>query len=357
MFDSVKSLLDYILVQQTALGLPSRVTFELTPFCNFHCPMCYVRKDKLKMHEVTLNAEKWLTLAQQAKRVGVINLCMTGGEIFTLPEFRDLYERVYDMGFFMCLISNGYLLDEATVEWLAHRKPRSIKITLYGASNETYQRVCGVPDGFDRVTAGILRLQAAGIRVRTCMTVIRENEDDLEAVFQWARQHELPFVYCKQIKQSVYGEIDGLNDIRVAPDYDPDMDEDRIEHETDLFYTRNEKPFSGCNCYRNSCIITWDGRMIGCNFVRSHSVNALEGDFVENFRRLWDSLDTIKTPEKCVHCKYLRFCNPCPGALEGQSGDPEVVSPYVCAVARENYQRVNLKREHEAEETKNCEEE
>ena len=83
--------------------------------------------------------------------------------------------------------------------------------------------------------------------------------------------------------------------------------------------------------------------MKGCNFVNTVTMNIKNQGLVDCFKELWTKLDRIRRPEKCVHCRYLRFCNPCPGALEGESGDPEQISDYVCDLAKWKYSHMNLK--------------
>ena len=55
--------------------IPVSATIELTPFCNFSCVMCYVRltAEQAKLQGEMLTKEQILTVAQQAKEMGIIN--------------------------------------------------------------------------------------------------------------------------------------------------------------------------------------------------------------------------------------------------------------------------------------------
>lgn len=53
------------------------------------------------------------------------------------------------------MLSNGSLIDEDVVDLFRRRPPGYLRFTLYGASNETYEKLCGVKDGFDRVMWGL----------------------------------------------------------------------------------------------------------------------------------------------------------------------------------------------------------
>ena len=94
--------------------VPLSGTFELTPFCNFRCVMCYVRLDReqaLSQGQM-LRAEDWISIAKQAQKMGMLNLCLTGGEPLTHPDFWKIYAELNQMGFLITILSNGYLIDE-----------------------------------------------------------------------------------------------------------------------------------------------------------------------------------------------------------------------------------------------------
>ena len=98
--------------------VPLSGTFELTPFCNFQCVMCYVRltKEQAAQQGEMLRAADWIAIAKQAKEMGMLNLCLTGGEPFTHPEFWDIYSELNKMGFLITILTNGYLIDETVIE-------------------------------------------------------------------------------------------------------------------------------------------------------------------------------------------------------------------------------------------------
>ena len=358
---NAEQLLDYLSARQTERGLPFGVTFELTPLCNFRCKMCYIRldSDQLSISGDILSTEEWLCLARQARDAGVYKVTFTGGEVFSRPDFQIIYETMYNMGFHISIISNGYLIDEHVSEWLSRRKPDFIKITLYGAKDETYKRVCGVNDGFSIVTSNIHRLRAKGISVVTCMTVIEDNSDDVEMVRKWASDQKIKFIYSKVIRKKTGNARTAPEEVRLAIDNKNSDRAYEVRHLADLFPKGNNTPFENCAAYRNSCIIGWNGIVKGCNFINTITSDLKGRKLVDSYRELWDRLDSIKRPEKCINCKYLRFCNPCPGKLEGESGNPEELSEYVCELAKWCYYNVNIDKtnssSNEALDTLECE--
>lgn len=335
---------DYLLQKQKERVMPFGVTFEITPLCNFRCPMCYIRLDPDQVAEAgtMLSADEWIEIAKQAQKAGVYKITFTGGEIFSHPNFQRIYETVYDMGFHISMISNGYLINEKAANWLSKRKPDLIKITLYGANNETYRKVCGVSDGFTTVTSNIQRLREKGIMVVTCMTVIGDNNDDIEQVKKWTDERDIKLIISKVIRKNVGNPRTNSEAVRVPFVTDEQTETREIKHAADLYKKGNGSPFENCIGYHNSMIVGWNGYALGCNFIKSIKVEIRNRDFTECFKELWARLDSLRRPKQCVDCKYLYFCNPCPGKLEGESGDPERISKYVCDLAKWCYYNVNL---------------
>ena len=180
----------YLEQQAYAEKIPLKGTFELTARCNFNCNMCYVHltEQQIKSIGCELSNEQWLEIARQARDAGMLYLTLTGGEVFARPGFRELYQKLHDMGFLIYINSNGTMIDEETVQWLKQQSPVRVNITLYGASRETYRRICGHADGYDRAMHAIHLLQDAGIPVVSNASMIPENACDLEKIMSVGKE-------------------------------------------------------------------------------------------------------------------------------------------------------------------------
>ena len=184
---------EYLHTKAARLGIPLNGTFEVTPLCNMNCRMCYVRMDREQQESIAplRTAEEWLELGRTAKERGMTYLLLTGGEPFLRPDFRQIMQGLHRMGFVLSINSNGTMIDEKTVEWLKETPPIRINITLYGASDETYGRLCRNPQGFTQVTKAIRLLKEAGILVKLNCSVTPYNAEDLEQIFAFAEKEEL----------------------------------------------------------------------------------------------------------------------------------------------------------------------
>ena len=154
-------------------AIPISGTFELTPRCNFNCRMCYVhlKPEQIPKFGRELKAKEWLRIAEEAKAAGTTWLCITGGEPLMHPEFETIYKELAQMGFFITLQTNASLIQGKAAKLLEDYPPKGVKITLYGASDETYEAVCGVKEGLKKVNAGIQTLKHLEIPVQLVSTV------------------------------------------------------------------------------------------------------------------------------------------------------------------------------------------
>ena len=108
------AITEYLHRKASASRIPLSGTFELTPVCNMNCRMCYVRMSHQQQQAIRplRSAAEWLSLAEEAKKHGLLYLLLTGGEPFLHPEFRQILTGLQKMGFVISINSNGTLIDE-----------------------------------------------------------------------------------------------------------------------------------------------------------------------------------------------------------------------------------------------------
>ena len=187
-------IVKYLYSRSAVSHTPVSGTFELTPMCNMSCEMCYVRMTKSDMEKSggrLRTVEEWLDIAETAKKAGMLFLLLTGGEPFLYPGFRELYEQLAPMGFVISINTNATMIDADTVKWLAANPPGRMNITLYGASDETYGRLCHNPKGYTQVTTALDMLREAGIMVKLNCSVTPYNIEELPQMIRFAKERGL----------------------------------------------------------------------------------------------------------------------------------------------------------------------
>lgn len=341
----------YLYRKATDAGVPLSGTFELTPVCNMDCKMCYVRLSRQEQQAIAplATAQQWLSLAQQAKDAGMLYLLLTGGEPLIHPQFRQIMEGLHQMGFIISLNSNGTMIDEETVDWLKNCPPVRINISVYGASDETYARLCGNPKGFTQVCRAIELLKQAGIGVKLNCSLTPENAKDLPAVAEFAKQN------CLQLQVATYmfppvrkdEAMTGKN-ARFTPEeaayYMAYADyltlgkerflgsQGRYGDVTDLEEHCAELG-DGIRCRAGRCSfwITWQGAMTPCGmFPVGDSPNVFQTSFTSAWEAVKQRTADIRLPAQCAGCNVKDTCRACAAMVITESGCFDQVPQYRC---------------------------
>lgn len=332
--------------QAYANKIPLHGTFELTARCNFNCNMCYVHlnEDQIKSIGRELTNEEWLEIARQAKDAGMLYLTLTGGEVFTRLGFKELYIELSKMGFLIHILSNGYLIDESVMEWLREYPPYSIRFTLYGSNNEVYEAVCGIKNGFDRVSHAIDLILDADIPFHMVGTIVKENQSDLPNMYTFAKSKNVYFDHTMAIVPPMRGATADVNQHRITTQdlvKAFSMDVKKVKR----LFGKVSNILENCAAYRKSFWLTWNGNLQLCSFTSYPYVSVLDETFSNAWEKLLEDVKKIVTPSKCTDCKYEGFCKKCPGILCAECGSYEDVKEEFCEEAKLLYEIYHIEED------------
>ena len=340
---------------------PLSASFELTPVCNMACKMCYIRMDKKTQESIAplRSCDEWLALAEQAREHGLLYILLTGGEPFTHPEFREILSGLQKQGFVVSINTNGTLIDEQVIEWLKLTPPSRVNITLYGASDETYSRLCGKKDGFTRVSKAIRLLKDAGISVKINASLTPYNISDLEGIFAFCKEQELIIQATTYMFPPLRRDITciGQND-RLTPEeaayysakieyllngkaaYLKHAEEGRFASIDAALEEDCAKDCDGegevIHCRAGKCTgwVTWEGKLLACGMIpNEHAPNVFEIGFMEAWKIVTGQTDTIRLPAACKDCSLKDTCRACAAMVYTESGDYQTVPEYRCRMA------------------------
>lgn len=103
----------------TEKKVPLYGVLELLPLCNLNCDMCYVRMSREEMEQVgrLRTMEEWTKTAEDMMKAGTLFVLLTGGEPLLYPHFRELYQKLRELGMIITINTNGTLIDEAWADF------------------------------------------------------------------------------------------------------------------------------------------------------------------------------------------------------------------------------------------------
>lgn len=343
---------------------PTNGTFELTGRCNLGCKMCLVRVDRKRMDELGLRertAEEWIRMAEQAAKAGTLGLLLTGGEVMLRPDFCEIYEAIAKMGFLLTVYTNATMVTDRVMELFRKYPPHKIGVTMYGASNETYQRLCGCPDGYDRFLEGTRQLSGLPSLFDTRTTIVKDNLADLPAMKEFtARTFGADKVLhiSRNVVNTVRGGIACPRQVRLTPEENMELvfpglrtlrDEVLTDKSTMLqkqrskLIMRHRIPkegylFGNCGAGVYEYAINWAGRMYACEMITEGYTEPFEEGFLDAWNRLPEQYPMSRPIEKCESCIYAAFCETCPANRLAETGDWFGIPEYSCSEAKYVYQ-------------------
>ena len=325
---SFSDFTDFLEEKARAQGVPLDGQFELTPLCNFRCGMCYVHLTEAQMCRPLLTAAQWNDLITQACRKGMLRATLTGGECLTYPGFRAVYEHLESLGCEVEVFTNGALLNERWLEYFSRRPPAGIHITLYGDSEDAYQRVTG-HRAFETVLGHIRAISEAGLPLRINVTPSLLLGEDVFGTIRLARE------LCRNVT---------VNAMLSAPRPETGRSEQVLDLDED-FYIRIMKydqelqgirippcPAGGlpapggpecgkvclglrCGGGRSGFNINWQGVMNPCNMLETVQAYPLEIGFEAAWRQINQAANNWPRASACEDCAYAGVCDSCAGRV------------------------------------------
>ena len=349
---------EYLHRKASITKTPISGAFELSPLCNMDCKMCYIKMSKEKQESIARlrTKEEWIELAQKAKEKGMLFLLLTGGEPFLVKDFKELYIELHKMGFCISINSNGTMIDEDVIEWLKHYPPMRINMTLYGASDETYERLCNNPKGFTQVTKALSLLKENNIQVKLNCSVTPYNNGDLKQMMDFAQEHDLVIQATSYMfpplrkDETKIGQNNRFNAEDAAlygayiSAYSNGFDrfKDYIESGQLALYDADddcgvvEGDHMRCRAGITSFWMTWEGKMLPCGMIPDSGKDPWEVGFDEAWENVKNIVSEITLPVKCAGCGKKDECRACAAMVYTETGTYDKVPQYRCEMTK-NY--------------------
>lgn len=317
---------------------------ELTNRCNLNCVHCYVRDRRKKQSpEAELTTRQWLDLIDQVTKAGCLFLLFTGGETLLRPDFHVIYSHACMNGLLATVFTNGTLIHEHIIKLFDAYPPQAVEVSLYGATEKTYDSITGVAGSFKKCMQGIHRLKDHNFRLKLKTVVLNANVHELEEIETIAAELDAPFRFDAMISPRLDGDPAPVQ-YRVSPKEAvakefASPERARLYH--DFFYRMNkEEPETNlyqCGAGINMFHISPQGFMRPCLMVGGASHDLLSS----SFSKVWGSSDftafreACKAPVKCRDCDKKVICGYCPGFIQIEGGIGKAPSDYLCQLGRE----------------------
>lgn len=367
----------YICDKASEKKIPISGTIELLPICNMDCKMCYIKTSVSEMNKMgkTLSVDKWLAIAKQLKENGTLFLLLTGGEPLLYHGFKELYQKISEMGIIITINTNGTLINDKIVELFKNNPPRRVNVSLYGASKETYEKVCGYGPGFEQTMTAIKKLIAAKIPVKVNFTLNKENKDDLFKVIKITEELNIPISTPTYMFPPIRKLCDNhdFESHRLSPkeaakiqyeiskygiNEDP-LNVQGIHNVLDKvnpkYFNNSKKEAPGgflCSAGVRSFWINWLGILTPCGMMPYPKCDLKETSFKDGWDYIKQESEKIYTSSECYSCRFRNICQNCAASSLAENGKTDTVVEYHCHLCNK-YEKSLQKLVKEVEQDEN----
>lgn len=274
-------------------------SYDISSKCNYNCVHCYLGDERQVAQEMSLAG--CLKMIDAIEHTGVLWLQFSGGEPLLSKSFDAAYRRAWQSGMIVSIQTNGVLLGEDRyVKLFGKYRPANISVSLYGATQKTYESVTRCKGAWSRFVSSMETALAHHLPINMLVVKMIQNEHELNQMIDFASRFER------------MGVLDFITPAMGA----------RTGRESRCSVRKSPgSSWKDCGAGRRTFHVTSQGRLCVCKMAHAPSVDA------DSLNRLpVISGNLLKLPKTCRICKLYDQCGICPPVyrvLHGANQLPE----------------------------------
>ena len=313
----------------------------------------------------------WLKVFEELGRLKMMEVSLTGGEVFTRPDLFELIDGVLENRMRYDLITNGTQITEKILSNFEKGKRRLrlnyIQVSIDGSTAEIHDR--NRPGSFKNAVRGLRLLKKEGFPVTVRTTISRNNLDDIENIAEFLLENiglrsfstneAMPIGAggCqdsgsislspveKLIAMEKFEKLLKKYPYRIKASAGPitNMRMYREMEESRKIGVKTARWGMGyltaCGCVFSRIDILHDGTIVPCHMLPTLALGKIGEDPIKN---IWEKDKIINAmrnrrdiPMKgvpgCEKCEWNEYCNgSCPGLAHKLTGDFNRANPEDC---------------------------
>jgi radical SAM protein with 4Fe4S-binding SPASM domain len=334
--------------------IPINAALELTYRCNNNCVHCYcslpanhaAAADELSTGEIR-------GLFDRLASMGSLWLLLTGGEPLLRPDFEEIYLHAREKGFLITLFTNGTMIDKYIAQLLSKHPPFFVEVTLYGASEKTYESVTRVKGSYERCLSGIEKLLRAGIQLKLKTMALTINRHEMVEMDRMARDLGCEFRFDPLVQKRIDGQhFSTPEHFRISAEAVGELEKlfpRRIEAYRKACGMPAVKTVTDARLYQcgagvGSVHVNPYGIVMGCSTMLRNGFSLREHDmgwiWHEGIRSVIGQKKDFDLP--CDDCRLTNLCGQCAAWSILEHGGPEKEVEYLCKIAKIKYRMLKV---------------
>ncbi len=296
---------------------PVSVMIELLTQCNLRCTHCYLPEH----NNPGISSEKVISLLHEMKTLGILNVAFTGGEVFLHPNIFEFIETARKLHMRVTLLSNGTLINDNIAKKLAELHITEFSTTMFSLNPSIHDAITQKKGSLNALLNGLEILKKHGVRVKVKTPIMELNAFDFLEVKQFCDENGFNYM-CSP---TIFSKNDGdASPKELSAQYNTMAlilkDVDRLYRDDRKTMHQYDVP---CTAIFYNLSIDANGDVYPCNALLQ-KIGNIHDNTIED---IWNNSSDLKLIQditnadlsECNDCKYIEYCDRCPGRayLEG----------------------------------------
>lgn len=300
---------------------PMHATVEVTDRCNLKCKHCYV--SATNKNNKMLSYSNFEKIVEDLTNNYVINIELTGGELFVNPEIYEILKLSYEKFEIVGILTNGTILEDRSLQLIKQNKERTIiNISIDSVDAKTHDSFRGVEGSYEKTCQTAQKLKEAKVKFRIASSIFEQNMWEVDkladlSIELGAEMFAFNFVENFGRGQELHGDIQkNIN----GTEYSTYISNILIKYR-DLITIENLDSLNthnNCGAGTSSIVIDAEGYIKPCvlSSLWLEMGNLLEDSFSNIMKRdIFEQILNFKSPSKengCPQeCKDYYICRGC----------------------------------------------
>jgi radical SAM protein with 4Fe4S-binding SPASM domain len=289
-------------------GMPIAFSIEPTTSCNLRCPQCPSGLRSFNRPTGMLSLQTFeKAIDSLHKTTGYVTLYFQG-EPYLNPYFSEMLQYAKKHKVYTATSSNAHYFTQENAEKTVKSGLDRIIISIDGVDQESYAkyRIGGklekVLEGTKELVNAKKRLGSKTPHIIWQFIVFSHNENQIESVRALSKEYNVDELALKTAQ---------IYDFETGNDLIPQSEEfSRYKKSKDKYSIKN-KLLNHCWRLWNSCVITWDGKVVPCCFDKDATYGL--GNIEEtSFHKIWKGDPYYRFRQQILKGrKHIDICKNC----------------------------------------------
>lgn len=296
----------YLFAKAYSTRTPLECKIELTYRCNLKCKYCIMIDSKSE----EMSIEKLKDTINQLRELGVIQLSLTGGEIFLREDINELVDYCARKGFILILQSNGILIDDKLINLLKNYKNILLKISFHSSNSKVFNEFTGRVNSFEETIKNLKNLKSRGIKFILIFNVTSENKNSYEETIKFFNENNYRYIINSDIYPSISSKEKNNLEFINTDDIFAKIVYSECASKNEIYYSSIK-----CDAAKMRLRIEPNGNVVPCGLIRKPLGNIQ----IDTLKDIWNNETSInfinsevfKSRKECEKCEFLNTCSKC----------------------------------------------